>query len=214
SVEKQVTDGLWTDLIHSAKGRFLPSTWPKTIQDIKECLYADVPENEYRLIFYALLIHKHYNGARQWIRTGFVSIPHILVGAFIIKQKQKKWQTGQIEKDYLQRIYKTITEDAVRIISCIYDNDSRHAPEEKHSKENVLHSGRILLNHKCLSDAMETGNTMFVENEVIQDILNKMWYGKSKDLLTICEDGQRRDSKSRLSNYGVNALLIELTLTV
>jgi hypothetical protein len=44
----------------------------------------------------------------------------------------------------------------------------------------VLHSGRLLLNHGYLKDAIQTENKTFLDNEVVKDILNEKWYGNSK----------------------------------
>ncbi|XP_048739893.2 uncharacterized protein LOC125648693 isoform X2 [Ostrea edulis] len=211
SMTEKFEGGLWKELQEMSGHAYKPPAWVKIKKS--DCVSDDFDDSDedstdasatkdtqehkldvtisdlYGLIFYALLIRKFYNGARQLLETGCVRIRHILVGCVILQKEENKWQTSQLEKEQLQQMHKIFSHHALRIISCIHDADNRSTTKKSRDDgrfrelllgDPVLHSGRLLLNHGYLKDAIKTENKTFLDNEVVKDILNEKWYGKTK----------------------------------
>lgn len=52
--------------------------------------------------------------------------------------------------------------------------------------EYINHAGRLLLNHGYLENAIKTENKMFLDNNTVKDILDKIWYGTDQfDFCTV-----------------------------
>ncbi|XP_062575810.1 transient-receptor-potential-like protein [Saccostrea cucullata] len=189
SMSKQFEDGLWKELQLFSTDAYQPPAWMETENDQR----LDVTTSGlYGLIFYALLFRKFYLGAKQLVETGCVRIRHILVGCVILQQEKNNWQTSQLEQEQIQLLHRTFSHHALRIMSCIHDADNRNNLKKNRDDgrfveyllgDPIIHSGRLLLNHGYLKDAIKTENNTFLENEVVKDVLNGMWYGK--DRLTI-----------------------------
>ena len=47
-----------------------------------------------------------------------------------------------------------------------------------HVPHRLMHTGRLLLNHGYLEDAIKTNNREFLDNPTVKSILNQMWYGE------------------------------------
>lgn len=96
-------------------------------------------------------------------------------------------------------LFSAFTESAIIITSCIYEADVKAAKEYSDGKkigskeertswnkidiefgDCINHSGRLLINHGLTTDAIVTENNTFLENETVQKILNKTWYGSER----------------------------------
>ncbi|XP_055999756.1 transient receptor potential cation channel subfamily M member 2-like [Ostrea edulis] len=184
SMTEKFEKGLWKELQEISGDAYQPPAWVKMNNDPQEHKLDVTISDLYGLIFYALLFRKFYHGAKQLLETGCVRIRHILVGCVILQKEENNWQTSQLEKEQLQQMHKTFSHHALRIISCIHDADNRSTTKKSRDDGPLgdpdLHSGRLLLNHGYLKDAIKTENKTFLDNEVVKDILNEKWYGNNK----------------------------------
>ncbi|XP_062570594.1 transient receptor potential cation channel subfamily M member 2-like [Saccostrea cucullata] len=76
------------------------------------------------------------------------------------------------------------TQQALRITSCIHEADTKHDKKKARNDERdaevpghqINHAGRLLLNHGYLSDAIKTQNSVYLNDEIVKNVINKMWY--------------------------------------
>ncbi|VDH96910.1 Hypothetical predicted protein [Mytilus galloprovincialis] len=153
----------------------------------------------YGLVFFALLQKQYWSGATQLIEKGYIRIHHILFGCVLLEDEANSWKTSKIMKEKLQHLKSAFTESAIIITSCIYEADVKAAKEYSDGKkigskeertswnkvdiefgDCINHSGRLLINHGLTTDAIVTENNTFLENETVQKILNKTWYGSER----------------------------------
>ncbi|XP_062578087.1 transient receptor potential cation channel subfamily M member 2-like [Saccostrea cucullata] len=190
--EKNMTEdfknGLWEDLKEATNDVYEPPVWNgKELETSISGLFG--------LIFLALLKEKFYAGAKQFIETGCVRIHFILVGCVILQEAVDDWRTSEADKEKFELMIKKYTHQALRIISCVHEEDKQRnaktqqqenkskeitKEEQKNWGENIQHSGRLLLNHGYLTGGIQTENRTFLDNEVVKNILNEMWYGVEK----------------------------------
>ncbi|VDI33497.1 Hypothetical predicted protein [Mytilus galloprovincialis] len=154
--------------------------------------FLNVSNHElYGLIFYALLLKQYFAGSKQLVETGYIHIKPILVGSSILKDAESNWKSTPAQKETLQRLNNAFTQRAITITQCIYDDESEleeirtHGTNNEHNADVELelgypvnHSGRLLLNHGYLEDAIKTENKTYLDNETVTKVLNKMWYGE------------------------------------
>ncbi|CAG2208725.1 unnamed protein product [Mytilus edulis] len=120
-----------------------------------------------------------------------IHIKPILVGSSILKDAESNWKSTPAQKETLQRLNNAFTQRAITITQCIYDDESEleeirtHGTNNEHNADVELelgypvnHSGRLLLNHGYLEDAIKTENKTYLDNETVTKVLNKMWYGE------------------------------------
>ncbi|CAG2238715.1 unnamed protein product [Mytilus edulis] len=113
------------------------------------------------------------------------------VGSSILKDAESNWKSTPAQKETLQRLNNAFTQRAITITQCIYDDESEleeirtHGTNNEHNADVELelgypvnHSGRLLLNHGYLEDAIKTENKTYLDNETVTKVLNKMWYGE------------------------------------
>ncbi|XP_062602906.1 transient receptor potential cation channel subfamily M member 2-like [Saccostrea cucullata] len=156
--------------------------------DSKKVGGLDIKTSElFGLIFFALLKKKYFEGAKQLIETGSVRIHHLLVGCVILQDIANDWQTSQIEKDKLLQMKMLCTQKALRITSCIHENDTKVYKKrykegndtDSNAKElgkRIDHAGRLLLNHGYLADAIKTENSVYLNDDIVKKVINQMWY--------------------------------------
>ncbi|XP_062594126.1 uncharacterized protein LOC134255618 [Saccostrea cucullata] len=198
---KHFKEGLWRELESKTKSAYTVPKWKERKScdgDNEDSSNEDTDEVDGRrdgylnvkiselfgLIFLALLRKKYYDGAKQLIETGCVRIPHLLVGCVILQDTADNWQTSQLEKDKLLRMKTLCTQQALRITSCIHEADTKHDKKKARNDERdaevpghqINHAGRLLLNHGYLSDAIKTQNSVYLNDEIVKNVINKMWY--------------------------------------
>ncbi|CAC5421436.1 unnamed protein product [Mytilus coruscus] len=170
--------GLRADLAALSRLTDMPTDWKE--EDIKRAVSnSDV----IGLIYLALLRKQFYSGATQLIDTGFIRIRHILVGCKILQDASDDKKNEQIQRETSQRLKLYFTERATLITGLIYETTLNNDLVENELDEAVNHAGRLLVNHGYLEDAIRTQNKAFLENQIVTDILHKMWYGEEKSLL-------------------------------
>ncbi|XP_063407910.1 uncharacterized protein LOC134691350 isoform X2 [Mytilus trossulus] len=166
-------------------------TLHETSYEEKETILNASNHELYGLIFYALLQKQYFAGSKQLVETGYIHIKPILVGSSILKDAERNWKTTPVQKETLQRLNNAFTQRAITITQCIYDEESEKEEKKNHGTNNehnedvelelgypVNHSGRLLLNHGYLEDAIKTENKTYIDNETVTKVLNKMWYGE------------------------------------
>ncbi|CAC5409472.1 unnamed protein product [Mytilus coruscus] len=163
----------------------------ETSYEEKETFLAVSNPELYGLIFYALLQKQYFAGAKQLVETGYILIQPILIGSTILQDAERNWKSTPVQKETLQRLNNAFTQRAITITQCIYDAESELEELKTNGTNNlynedvelelgypVNHSGRLLLNHGYLEDAIKTENKTYLDNETVIKVLNKMWYGE------------------------------------